>query len=117
MVDDDPAVREATGQLLASWHCETLVAADRSEALRVAAGKNIDVIVADYRFGDGGTGIDVIEALDQAAHRQHRAVIVTGEVNPEALAELRGGSYPVLTKPVAPITLRSAVHRLLARSR
>ncbi|MEE4379820.1 MAG: hybrid sensor histidine kinase/response regulator [Candidatus Competibacteraceae bacterium] len=117
VLDDDPAVREATGQLLTSWNCDTLVAADRNEALRVAVGKTIDVIVADYRFGGHDTGMDIIGALNHAAHRQHRAVIVTGEVNPEALAELRGGSYPVLTKPVAPITLRSALHRLLARSR
>jgi DNA-binding NtrC family response regulator len=83
----------------------------------VAADEDIDMIIADYRLADGHTGLDVIEALNKYKNKngngQSKAVIITGDVNPEELSKLRDGHYPVLSKPVAPVTLRSTLHRLM----
>jgi hypothetical protein len=40
-------------------------------------------------------------------------VIITGDVNAEELSKLRDGHYPVLSKPVMPVTLRSTLHQLM----
>ena len=55
----------------------------------------------------------VIEALNDKEGALSKAVIITGDVNPEELSRLRGGRYPVLSKPVAPVALRSILHRLM----
>nr|WP_240905887.1 hybrid sensor histidine kinase/response regulator [Thiorhodococcus mannitoliphagus] len=116
LIDDDASVREATAQLLGAWHCQILTAADPSQALKLAEGQAIDILVVDYRFPGGDTGLDVIAALDQQAGRAHPAVIITGEVDPDVLRRLQASPYPVLSKPVAPISLRSALHRLLLKT-
>ena len=74
----------------------------------------MDVIVADYHLGDGYTGLEVIRALNEKRGEQSKALIITGHVNPEELSRLRNGQYPVLSKPVAPVMLRSALHNLMA---
>ncbi|MEJ2566575.1 MAG: transporter substrate-binding domain-containing protein [Gammaproteobacteria bacterium] len=113
VVDDDPDVLAATRDLLTSWTCAVLTADSLEDAVRVAADEEIDVIIADYRLADGHTGLEVIETLNEKGGRRSKAVIITGDVNPEELSRLRGSRYPVLSKPVAPVTLRSLLHRLM----
>jgi len=113
VVDDDPDVLAATRDLLTSWKCAVLTADSLEDVVRVAADEEIDVIIADYRLADGHTGLEVIEALNEIGDRRSKAVIITGDVNPEEMSRLRAGSYPVLSKPVAPVSLRSILHRLM----
>lgn len=113
VVDDDPDVLAATRDLLSGWKCAVLTADTLEDAVRVAADEEIDVIIADYRLADGHTGLEVIEALNEKGGGRAKAVIITGDVNPEELNRLRGGCYPVLSKPVAPVTLRNILHRLM----
>jgi signal transduction histidine kinase/CheY-like chemotaxis protein len=113
VVDDDPDVLTATRDLLTGWKCAVVTAGSLAEAVAVAAEEEIDMIIADYRLADGHTGLEVIEALNERGDGQSKAVIITGDVNPEELGRLRDGPYPVLSKPVAPVTLRSTLHRLM----
>ena len=113
VVDNDPDVLTATRDLLTGWKCAALTADSLKDAVRVAADEEIDVIIADYRLADGHTGLEVIEALHEKGGGRSKAVIITGDVNPEELGRLRGGHYPVLSKPVTPVTLRSILHRLM----
>lgn len=113
VVDDDPDVLTATRDLLTGWKCAVVTAASLAEAVAVAADEEIDMIIADYRLADGHTGLEVIEALNQQGARWSKAVIITGDVNAEELNRLRDGHYPVLSKPVLPVTLRSTLHQLM----
>jgi signal transduction histidine kinase len=113
VVDDDPDVLTATRDLLTGWKCAVVTAASLEEAVAVAADEEIDMIIADYRLADGRTGLEVIEALNKKGGRQSKAVIITGDVNAEELNRLRDGHYPVLSKPVMPVTLRSTLHQLM----
>jgi two-component system, sensor histidine kinase len=113
VVDDDLDILTATRDLLTGWKCAVLTADSLEDAVRVAADEVIDVIIADYRLADGHTGLEVIEALSEKGSGRRKAVIITGDANPEELSRLRGGHYPVLSKPVSPVTLRSILHRLM----
>jgi len=118
VVDDDPDVLDATRELLSNWHCAVMTAASFDEAMAEAVDEDIDIIVADYRLADCYTGLEVIEALnernDKAGNRKSKAVIITGDVNPSNMRRLRDCDYPILSKPVAPITLRSTLNKLMA---
>jgi signal transduction histidine kinase/CheY-like chemotaxis protein len=119
VVDDDPDVLTATRNLLNGWHCAVVTATSLEEAMAEAADEDIDIIIADYRLADGHTGLDVIEALNKHNYKKNngngksKAVIITGDVNQNELATLRDVNYPVLSKPVAPVTLRSTLHKLM----
>jgi len=113
VVDDDAEVRDATRDLLISWKCAVVTAGSLDEAIDVAEDEDIDMIVADYDLGDGHTGLDVIDALNGNPGERIRALIITGDVNPGDLGRLREGPYPVLSKPVAPVMLRSSLHKLM----
>lgn len=113
VIEDAPAVLQATRALLATWGCAVIAATGLEEALALAQDEDLDVIIADYTLSDSHSGLEAIAAINQALGKTHQAVIVTGEVNPEALEKLRACVYPVLGKPVSPMTLRSTLHRLL----
>ena len=113
VVDDDLDVLVATRDLLTSWKCAVLTAASVNEALSVITDEDIDVVVADYDLGDEHTGLDLINTLNEHSSKPCKALIISGNVSNEQMRQLREGPYPILSKPVLPMTLRSSLHQLL----
>lgn len=113
VVDDDPAILAATRDLLASWKCAVLTASSIDQALDVAKDEEPDIVIADYHLADGQTGTELIAALQEQHRRAFKAVVITGDIAPHNLPGLGDGTYPVLRKPVVPLTLRSTLHRLM----
>ena len=72
-----------------------------------------DLIISDYRLGDGRTGFDVIERLRSTFGAQIPAFLISGDTAPERLREASASGYYLLHKPVLPMTLRSVVSQLL----
>jgi signal transduction histidine kinase/ActR/RegA family two-component response regulator len=115
-IDDEPVIRIAMAELLASWGHRVRVAEGAAEALTLLEGWPApDLIVCDYRLGKGESGLDAIARLQAAVGALVPAILVTGETAPD---QLRGalGAYPLLHKPLAPAKLRAAVNGLLRRA-
>jgi CheY-like chemotaxis protein len=72
-----------------------------------------DLIISDYRLGNGKTGFGVIERLRSALGAQIPAFLISGDTAPERLREASASGYYLLHKPVLPVTLRSTVNQLL----
>lgn len=103
LVEDDPAVRDATRLLLRVEGYEVKVAASLAEALGVAKDakdeQTIDVVIADYHLGSGETGIQVIERIRERLGRRLGAVLMTGDTC-GAIRDLpRGPNLRVISKP------------------
>jgi signal transduction histidine kinase/CheY-like chemotaxis protein len=75
----------------------------------VAGAAPVDLIIADYRLGDGATGVDAIEAL--CAHIGHSvpAVIVTGDTSPSRIKEATASGHRILHKPITGEELHEAI--------
>jgi signal transduction histidine kinase/CheY-like chemotaxis protein len=75
----------------------------------VAGAAPVDLIIADYRLGDGTTGVDAIEAL--CAHIGHSvpAVIVTGDTSPSRIKEATASGHRILHKPITGEELHEAI--------
>jgi len=114
VVDDDQEVLHATKALLASWKCAVLTASGLEEALIEAEDEEVDLIIADYNLAGRYNGLEVIEALKSKGHS--KALIISGDVNLAELPQLCDSGYPVLSKPVTPLMLRSTLHRLMLSS-
>jgi len=108
VVDDDPAILDATSALLMQWDCEVECVATGSEAMRRLADPDarFDVLLCDLQLADAEDGMEVIEAA-RRLQPEALAVLVSGATGPEALQRLRQEGVMLLTKPVAPAKLRA----------
>jgi signal transduction histidine kinase/CheY-like chemotaxis protein len=115
VVDDDALVLDAMGGILKSWGCSVVTAKSDTDALVALAGngRQLDLIISDYRLGDGRTGFDAIERLRSSFGAHIPAFLISGDTAPERLREARASGYYLLHKPVLPMTLRSVISQLL----
>lgn len=114
VVDDDADICEATVRLLTRWGFEARAAhGDQAARELLAAGFEPQVILADLRLGEAVDGIDVVEALRRQCGRPVPALLISGDTGARELARVKESGLLLLTKPVAPARLRSALHALL----
>lgn len=117
IVDDDADICDATARLLAGWGFDARAvsgSAAAGELLR--AGFAPDVILADLRLGDAADGIDVVEQVRRVLSRTVPALLVSGDLGARDAPRVKGSELLLMTKPVAPARLRSALASLLQRS-
>jgi CheY-like chemotaxis protein len=107
VIDDDPLVLEATGGLLRSWGCRVVAAESCGEAMTklFEIGQRPDLIVCDYRFPRGPTGVDAIEMLRGAF--EIPALLISGDAtSPQSDG---AGGYRLLHKPLNARTFRAVL--------
>ena len=110
-VEDDPAVAEATMELLANLGCETTLACDAQEALRHPLDR-FDLVFSDVVMPGSMDGIGLARHI--RAQRPGMPVLLASGyvVAPE---RLHGLSISVLAKPYTQEELRRALARLQAQ--
>jgi CheY-like chemotaxis protein len=111
IIDDDVAICEATQRLLRKWVFKTRAALQFAEAGEVLDdGFLPDVILADLRLADEIDGIRAVGILHDRLRRNVPAPLISGETGASELARVKERGLVLLTKPVAPAELRSALH-------
>lgn len=115
VVDDEAIVRKGMAEMLAMEACETVLCAglhDLQEAIQ-RAGLAIDLIIADYRLGDGRLGTEAIDTARRILRRAVPAIIITGDTAPERMEQAQAAGHRLLHKPVAAETLIEAITALV----
>jgi CheY-like chemotaxis protein/anti-sigma regulatory factor (Ser/Thr protein kinase) len=114
VVDDDAAICEATVRLLDQWGFKTRAAPHFAQACDLVDGGFVpDVILADLRLAEDMDGIRTVDRLRERLRRTVPALLISGDTGARELARVRESGL-LLTKPVAPARLCSALHALLA---
>jgi signal transduction histidine kinase/CheY-like chemotaxis protein len=114
VIDDDPDICEATRRLLAGWGVDVRTAHGPAEAFdHLQQGFIPDVLLADVRLGQAIDGIGLVEQLCERLGADVPALLISGDTGARELARVKESGLLLLTKPVAPARLRSAVHALL----
>jgi two-component system, sensor histidine kinase len=115
LVEDDPAVRDATRMLLKVEGYRVLTAGSLAEAqARAAENPQLDLLVTDYHLSNDETGIQVIAALREAVGRHLKAVLITGDTS-AAVKELRRDErLRLASKPIHAEELLRLLKSLLA---
>ena len=111
VVEDDPEVREAMQQLLASWGCSCRSAAGLREAQTMAGELAPEVLLTDYRLSDGVTGRDVVQSLRAVVGPLLPCIIVTGDTAPDRLRDATDADALLLHKPLSAAVLYRALTR------
>ena len=75
----------------------------------MAGDAPVDLIIADYRLGEGATGQEAIEALCAHVGRSIPAVIVTGDTSPSRIREATSSGHRILHKPITGEELQEAI--------
>jgi CheY-like chemotaxis protein len=115
-IDNDPKILDGMAALLAGWQCETILAADLSQAIaRVrAAGRSPDGLVVDYHLDDG-TGIEAVTELRRLFGAEIPATLITADRSSGVRERARALAIQVLNKPVKPASLRAVMSQWTAR--
>lgn len=115
-IDDEPAQLRAMTEVLRRWGCEVLAATSTAEAITEMpkrGGRIPDAIVADYRLRDGATGAEAILAIRAALNRQIPGIILTGDIEPTRLRQVKASGFALLHKPIDADRLRHALQDIV----
>ncbi len=115
VIDDEPAVRDATLSLLTRWGYDVVAVGGGDEAiLRLSAdAAKLALILCDYRLRDGENGLVVIERIRAEYNETIPAILITGDTAPDRLAEAKASGLLLLHKPVSNSKLRAAIGNLI----
>ncbi len=113
LVDDEPLNLRVLADLLEErWTVH--LAGSGAEALRVAAGAPLDVVVADQRM-PGMTGVDLLEAL-RRQRPDLAGIVITGYADMQSLESAinRANAFRFLRKPWEPADVLQAIEQASA---
>ncbi|MEO0996651.1 MAG: hybrid sensor histidine kinase/response regulator, partial [Pseudomonadota bacterium] len=115
LLDDDKRVLGATQQLLGSRGYETRIAESRDEALAILdRGYRPEVVVCDYRLGDGMNGTTVLDEIRDRFGADIVGILITADTDPQRLIDARDSGYRLLHKPLSATALRNTLAMLHA---
>jgi CheY-like chemotaxis protein len=117
IIEDDSALLAAVATIMTDWQCVCLTAPTLEDARQQMRSQNFepDLILSDYRLGEGVTGIDAIETLRADLRRDIPAVLMSGDTDPALVKSIRDQHYYLIHKPVKAMHLRKTMRMLLGR--
>ena len=118
VVDDEELILDAAQTLLKQWNCLVVAATSGREALRQLASytRPPDVLLCDFRLGDGENGVDVAEALRNEFNSDIPTLLITGDTTPDQIRTIAASGLAVLHKPLREDELNDAISALCAQA-
>lgn len=115
VIDNEIAVQEGMCTLLEKWGCKVISAGSSAEILAHVSEvtRPPDLIISDFRLGNGENGIDVIELLRNEFNIDVPAFLITGDTSPEWLRLAEKNGLPILHKPLSLARLRTLMAGVL----
>jgi two-component system, sensor histidine kinase len=113
VIDDDPAILLAMGELLRGWQLNCVCCETEEEALAQVAHQAPALVIADYRLRSHRTGQQALDAIHQQLGRMLPAIILTGDTAPDRLREALASSAVLMHKPVDVEQLYATMLQLL----
>ncbi len=110
VIDDEPVQLNAARFFLEGQGAVVEARSSADAAIGcVADGFRPHIIVADYRLGNGVTGATAIDMLREKLGVRIPAIILTGDTEPQRIADADASGCLLLHKPVAPAALVEAI--------
>lgn len=114
VIEDDALSLNALETLLGSWGCQVRAVPDLPQALQALHGGFApELLVSDYRIGEGVNGLDAIASLRALAGFAVPACLISGDAHAELIAAASALGLKLLHKPVRPEQLRLVLRELV----
>lgn len=116
LADDHPVVRAGLRAVLETEDGMTVVAeaATAEDAVRIAAGGGIDVVLMDLQFRDGMNGAEATAAITGTPGAPHVLIVTTYDTDADTLPAIEAGATGYLLKDAPPEELAAAVRTAAA---
>ncbi len=113
-IEDDPLILEAMVHLFEQWGVEIAAGSEvESVCLELRElGRAPDLILSDYRLGDGLTGIEAVQRLRLTFGADIPAALISGDTAPESIQAITASGLALLHKPLQPAKLRALLSHL-----
>jgi signal transduction histidine kinase/ActR/RegA family two-component response regulator len=113
VIEDDVMGREALAGLLASWGYSVMaVEGAKMAADRLRKDQPPDIIISDFRLGEGIDGIEAVRLLRSLAGQKIAACVISGDTDVQVRQQVEAAGLMLLSKPVRPAKLRSVLRHL-----
>jgi len=118
LLDNETQLRTAVAELLRSWQCRVLVAANPAEALAalqelMQAHGQADLLLFDYHLDAGATGVEVAVQLQQHFAVQAPVVIHSADQQQSTRDAAMNAGFHFMLKPLKETSLKRLLQRLL----
>ena len=114
VIEDDPLGRESLALLLQTWGCQVSLADGAHSACELCRKEeSVDVIISDFRLGDGIDGIQAVRRVREVSGRQIAACLITGDVDAGLRSQAQEAGLALLYKPVRPAKLRNLLRHMV----
>jgi CheY-like chemotaxis protein len=114
-IDNEPEILSGMSALMTRWGVRVLTAVNASQARAAFERDRPDVILADYRLGNGEMdGLDLLQSMRRGGVEPLPGALVTADHSTAVAERAQAMGYPVLRKPVKPGALRALLGALAA---
>ncbi|OFX12518.1 MAG: hypothetical protein A2516_04380 [Alphaproteobacteria bacterium RIFOXYD12_FULL_60_8] len=109
VIDDDASIRDGMTTLLSSWGGRVLTAASYDDAVNAVRMNTVrpDAVISDYRLPAGYTGDEAVVLIRRHLGEDIPALILTGDIAPDRLRNVKALGLPLAHKPVSSEKLRA----------
>jgi PAS domain S-box-containing protein len=114
LVEDDPAVRDATAMLLKVEGYQVTAVDSLEQARRAGAAAELDLVLTDYHLGNSETGVQVISALREIRGAPVKSVLITGDTSAAVHELALDPNLRVTSKPINAERLLALLREFLA---
>lgn len=115
-IDNEPEILAGMDALMSRWGLRVLTAADAAQAREAAARQTPDIVLADYRLGDGEIdGLELLTWLRSSGIAAAPGALITADHSAALALQAKAIGYAVLRKPVKPAALRALLGALAAQ--
>ncbi len=114
-MEDNVAVLDAMSCALADIGHDVVSAETGKALLQQLGDKAPDLVISDYRLGNGKTGFDVIAAVRAVFGETLPAMLITGDTDPKLMRSMADRGIIVQHKPVEIEALQACINGLTNR--
>lgn len=109
IIEDDPLVAQALEFVVEEFGYQVCCVASEDEAVRHLDGRRPDLILTDWRLGEGRTGGQAIDRIRGLFDGDIPAMVLTGESSPAWFRDMQALGLSVFLKPIDLARLRVAI--------
>ncbi len=113
LIEDDALGRAGLTSLLRSWGCSvTELEGAQAACDDYRQDQTPDIIISDFRLGDGINGVDAVVRFRAIADKPIAACLISGDTDMNVRSQAQIAGLSLLQKPVRPAKLRSLIRNM-----
>lgn len=115
LVEDNRLLRWCVSKELDRSGCAVLAAATVDEALQLAPGLPVNVLITDCRLAEGHDGFEVLARVRER-YPQISSILISAEANPQLASKARNAGFNYVIEKPCPVEEIVGVIRALTAS-